>query len=152
MGKYETKTKENDGDVRSFVARVKNEQRRKDSERLLAIFEEITGYPAKMWGGSIIGFGHYHYKYPTGQEGDMPLTGFSPRVQAMTVYISTGFDEYAVASGYDPKPLLDKLGKFSTGKACLYFKKLSDIDEQVLRALIKGSVEVMEARKKAQGQ
>lgn len=152
MGKYETKTKENDGDVRAFIQSVKNEQRRKDAERLLTIFEEVTGYPARMWGSAIIGFGHYHYKYPSGQEGDMALTGFSPRVQAMTVYISTGFDEYAEASGYDPKPFMDKLGKFSTGKVCLYFKKLSDIDEQVLRQLIKGSVQMLEERKRLEGQ
>lgn len=152
MGKYETKTKQNESDVRAFIRSVPNEQRRSDAEKLLTIFEEVTGYPAKMWGASIVGFGHYHYKYPTGQEGDMALTGFSPRAQSMTVYISTGFDEYAAASGYDPKPLLDKLGKFSTGKVCLYFKKLSDIDEQVLRQLIKGSVEVLEERKRAEGQ
>lgn len=150
MGKYETKTKENDASVEKFIDSVKNEQRREDAKKLVKIFEEVTGYPAKMWGTAIVGFGHYHYKYPTGQEGDMGLTGFSPRVQAMTVYIATGFDEYAKESGYDPAPLLKKLGKFTTGKVCLYFKKLSDLDEGVLRQLIKGSVEMMEARKKAE--
>jgi hypothetical protein len=152
MSKYELKTKENDADVLAFIDSVKSEQRREDAKKLLKIFEEVTGYPAKMWGSAIIGFGSYHYKYPSGQEGDMPLTGFSPRVQAMTAYISTGFDEYAEASGYDPAPLLKRLGKHTTGKVCLYFKKLSDIDESILRQLIKDSVTMMEARKKREGQ
>lgn len=152
MSKYELKTKENEGDVNAFIESVKNDQRREDAKKLLKIFEEVTDYPAKMWGSAIIGFGQYHYKYDSGQEGDMALTGFSPRAQALTIYISTGFDEYAEASGYDPKPLLEKLGKFTTGKVCLYLKKLSDVDEQVLRQLIKDSVTMMEQRKKAQGQ
>lgn len=149
MSKYELKTKENDGDVVAFLTSVKNDQRREDGLKLLEIFKDETGYPAKMWGSAIVGFGSYHYKYPSGQEGDMPIAGFSPRVQAMTVYVMTGFDEYADASGYDPRPLLAKLGKHTTSKACLYFKKLADIDESVLRQLIRESVARMEERKKS---
>lgn len=152
MSKNENKTVENNGDVKAFILKVKNDQRREDALKLLKIFEEETGYPAKMWGPAIIGFGTYHYTYASGREGDMPLTGFSPRVQSMTAYIMTGFEEYSIASGYDPSPLLKKLGKHTTSKVCLYFNKLSDIDESVLRQLIKETVELMEARKKHEGQ
>lgn len=149
MSKYEAKTKENHASVDDFILSVKNDQRREDAKKLVKIFEEVTGYPAKMWGTAIIGFGSTHYKYASGHEGDMPLAGFSPRVQSMTIYISTGFDEYAEASGYDPKPLLKKLGKFTTSKACLYFKKLADVDEAVLRQLIRESLEAYQRRNKA---
>lgn len=146
MAKNENITTENDGDVNAFINSVKDEQKRADSHRLLKIFEEETGFKAKMWGTAIIGFGRYHYKYDSGREGDMPLTGFSPRAQNLTAYISTGFDEYAAASGYNPAPLLAKLGKHSTGKVCLYFKRLSDIDEQILRQLIRDSVGMLKKR------
>lgn len=152
MVKNENKTVANDASVEDFIGSVQNDQRREDAFKLVKIFREVTGYQPKMWGSAIIGFGTYHYKYASGREGDMPLTGFSPRVQSMTVYISTGFDEYAEASGYDPKPLLKQLGKHSTSKVCLYFNKLSDIDESILRQLIKETVEMMEARKKREGQ
>jgi hypothetical protein len=95
--------------------------------------KEVTGEPATMWGTSIVGFGSYHYRYDTGREGDMALVGFSPRKQAITLYIMTGFD------GYDD--LLSQLGKYTTGKACLYIKKLEDIDMDVLRQLVKQSAE-----------
>jgi hypothetical protein len=89
-----------------------------------------------MWGDSIVGFGSYHYKYASGREGDWFVTGFSPRKQNLTLYIMSGFDEY--------ERLLGKLGKHSTGKSCLYIKKIEDVDVDVLTELVKKSVEHME--------
>ena len=97
--------------------------------------EEIMGEPAKMWGASIVGFGSYHYVYASGKEGDWMVTGFSPRKQAMTLYIMAGFDRY--------DELMVQLGKFTTGKSCLYLKNLSDVNESVLRELITASCDHM---------
>ena len=97
-----------------------------------------TGERAKMWGNSIVGFGSYHYKYASGHEGDWPITGFSPRKQNFAVYIMPGFERYAV--------LMAKLGKFKTGKSCLYVKRLEDVDETVLRRLVRRSVADMRKR------
>lgn len=127
----ELKTKENDANVIKFINSVKNDQRREDSLKLLEIFEEVTGEPAKMWGKSIIGFGTYHYIYKTGREGDWMTTGFSPRVQSMTLYIMSGFRKF------DSE--LKKLGSATTAKSCLYIKKLDDVDEKILRKMIKKS-------------
>lgn len=146
MGKYELKTKLNDGDVHKFLNSVKDAQKREDSKKLLKIFEQETGEKAKMWGSAIVGFGSYHYKYAPGQVGDWPLAGFSPRVQNLTLYLSTGFEQYADFYGYDPEPLLKKLGKHTTGKVCLYIKHLSDVDEKVLRQLIRESTKQLRQR------
>ena len=116
--------------VEGFLAGVPDGQRREDARRLCAMMAQITGEQPAMWGTSIIGFGAYHYRYASGREGDWPAVGFSPRKQALTIYVSGGFD------GYDD--LLTKLGPHSTGKSCLYLKRLSDVDEQTLRALIAG--------------
>ena len=116
--------------VEEFLARVPDQQQREDARRLCAMMQQITGEPPAMWGTGIIGFGTYHYRYASGREGDWPAVGFSPRKQALTIYVSGGFD------GYDD--LLTKLGPHSTGKSCLYLKRLSDVDEQTLRALIAG--------------
>lgn len=97
--------------------------------------EEITGEPAKMWGDSIVGFGSYHYKYASGQEGDWMLTAFSPRKQNLTLYIMPGFERY--------ENLMKQLGKYKTGKSCLYIKKLEDVDLEVLKELIDLSVKQM---------
>jgi hypothetical protein len=94
--------------------------------------KQVTGEEARMWGDSIVGFGSYHYKYASGREGDWFLTGFSPRKQAITLYIMAGFEQY--------DGLLNKLGKYTTGKACLYIKKLEDIDTNTLVELVKQSV------------
>ena len=94
--------------------------------------EEVTGEKAVMWGDSIVGFGTYHYVYASGREGDWPVTGFAPRKQALTLYIMSGFDQY--------DELLARLGKHSTGKSCLYIKRLSDVDVDVLRELVAESV------------
>jgi hypothetical protein len=101
------------------------------------MMREITGEPPKMWGGSIVGFGQYHYKYESGHEGDICLTGFSPRKQSLVVYLGPGLDNAA---------LLAKLGKHRRGKGCLYVNKLDDVDRGVLRELIASSVTAMRKR------
>ena len=106
------------------------------SFKILKILEEVTGENAQMWGDSIVGFGSYHYKYESGREGDWFVTGFSPRKQNLTLYIMSGFDEY--------DQLLSKLGKHTTGKACLYIKKIEDVDVDVLKELVQKSVKHME--------
>ncbi len=130
----ELKTKKNNKSVFKFINSVTDEQKRKDCKDLLRIFERTTKEKAAMWGTSIIGFGQYHYKSERStQEGDWPLTGFSPRKQNISIYIMPGF------SGYED--LLKKLGKHKVSKgSCLYIKKLSDIDRGVLKKLIEKSV------------
>ena len=131
----EIKTKENNTSVEDFINSTKNDQKIKDAFELLKIFIQITGEKPKMWGSSIIGFGKYHYKSSrSSQEGDWPLTGFSPRKQALTIYIMGGFKGY--------ENLLEKLGKYKTSSgSCLYIKKLKDVDLDVLKLLIKESYE-----------
>lgn len=131
----ELKTQKNDGDVNAFLNGVEHDKRRTDSFKVLALMEEVTGEKPKMWGDSIIGFGSYHYKYASGREADWFLTGFSPRKQSLTLYIMSGFDEYDA--------LMAKLGKFKTGKSCLYINKLEDVDEAVLRELVQKSAKHM---------
>ena len=128
----ELKTKENDASVDDFIGSVEDKQKREDAKKLIKIFSEVTGEKPKMWGSSIIGFGQYHYKYPTGREANWMQTGFSPRKRQLTIYLMNGFKRY--------KTELSQLGPHSTGKACLYIKRLSDIDEKVLRRMIKDSV------------
>ncbi|MEM7113222.1 MAG: DUF1801 domain-containing protein [Chloroflexota bacterium] len=131
----ENKTRPTAQNVIDFLNNVENKRRREDGFTLLAMMQEITGEDAIMWGTSIIGFGSYHYKYESGREGDMPLVGFSPRKQSMTVYIMPGFDAY--------ETILEKLGKHRIGKSCLYINKLADVDDVVLRRLVKESYEHM---------
>jgi len=128
----ELKTQPNQQSVEDFLNNVENETKRQDSFSILELMKEETGDEPIMWGDSIVGFGKYHYKYASGREGDWFLTGFSPRVQNLTLYIMSGFDEY--------DELLGKLGKYSTGKSCLYIKKLEDVDQDVLRELVGKSV------------
>src|SRR5712671_5488349 len=116
----------------AFINGVEGEQRRKDCKELVAIMAKITGKPAKMWGPAIIGFGKYHYKYESGREGEMLMTGFSPRKTDLTLYIGPGLED---------KALMASLGKFKTGKSCLYIKTLEDIDLEVLKRVIAKSVE-----------
>ncbi|AIQ13601.1 DUF1801 domain-containing protein [Paenibacillus durus] len=129
---YEPKTKENDSSVIEFIENVEHPQKREDAYKLLDIFTETTGFPAKMWGTSIIGFGTYHYKYATGHEGDAPLAGFSPRKAKISLYLAA----------YNPEreALLADLGKYTAGKGCVYINKIADIKVEVLEALIKQSV------------
>ena len=125
----ELKTKLNDGDVIAFLNSVENEQRKKDSFIVLEMLKEITGKEPKMWGGTIIGFDSYHYVYASGREGDWPKIGFSPRKQALTLYLNAGYEERI-------PDMLEKLGKYKTGKSCLYIKKMEDVDTDVLREMI----------------
>lgn len=141
----ELKTKASNASVDAFLAQISDVQKRADSVAICELMKAVTGEKPKMWGESIVGYGSYHYRYASGQEGDWPLVGFSPRKNNITFYIMSGFDEYAKSSGYDPKPLLDKLGKYSTGKACLYIKRLSDVDNDVLSQLINESYNYMKA-------
>ena len=131
----ENKTKETEASVTDFLNSVENEQRRNDSFVVLKIIKEITGEEPKMWGPSIVGFDTYHYKYESGREGDFMITGFSPRKTALTLYIMPGFERF--------DELMQKLGKYKTGKSCLYVKKLSDVDEGILRELVSESVKYM---------
>ncbi len=128
----ELKTKVNDASVKDFILTVDDEQKQKDCFKLIDIMQEITGEEGKMWGTSIVGFGTYHYKYESGREGDFMTVGFSPRKQALTLYIMAGFSHY--------DDLMQKLGKYKTGKSCLYVKKLEDVDEKILKELIRSSV------------
>ena len=131
----ENKTQRNDGDVMAYLESVSNKRRREDSMVVLEMMGEITAEPAEMWGTSIVGFGSYHYRYESGREGDFMITGFAPRVQALTLYIMGGFERY--------DELLAKLGKHRTGSSCLYINKLADVDLDVLRELISESVAYM---------
>ncbi len=134
------KTKKNNTSVTAFLNKVKNKQRREDCFEVLELMKDITNEEPKMWGSSIVGFGSYHYVYASGREGDWMVTGFSPRAQSLTLYIMAGFDRY--------EELMQKLGKFKTGKSCLYLSKLEDVDQSVLKKLIKASVQHMKKRHK----
>jgi len=131
----ELKTKVSKASVDNFLNSVKDEQKRKDSFKILEMMKKITKEEPKMWGPSIVGFGSYHYKYASGHEGDMCIAGFSPRKEALTIYILPGFEKY--------DSLMKKLGKYKTGKSCLYIKKLDDVDTKVLKELISESVKYM---------
>ena len=134
----ELKTKLNDKSVEDFLNTVEDEQKRKDSFELLKMMGEISGEPAKMWGKDIVGFGTYHYVYATRREGDWMLSGFSPRKASITLYLMAGFDQMGDE--------LASLGKHKVGKGCLYVKSLSDIDEKVLRKMIKKSIAIIRKR------
>ena len=127
----EMKTIVNEANVEGFLNKVADEQQRKDSFEIVKIMKQVSKEEPKMWGPSIIGFGSYHYKYESGREGDMPVIGFSPRKQNITLYIGLGGDS--------ENPLLKKLGKYTTGKGCLYIKKLANVDMKVLKELITNS-------------
>ncbi|MCK4384314.1 MAG: DUF1801 domain-containing protein [Candidatus Lokiarchaeota archaeon] len=124
----ELKTKPNDKSVDQFLKKVENPTKKEDSFKILEIMKELTKEEPIMWGDSIIGFGSYHYKYASGREGDWFRVGFSPRKRNLTVYLMTGFEKY--------KEILNNLGKFKTGKSCLYINKLKDVDIPSLRELI----------------
>ncbi len=132
MAKTGLKTRYTGKSVKQFLNAVTDKQRREDCYTVLNLMKEITGEEPTLWGDSIVGFGRYHYTYKSGREGDWFLTGFSPRKQNLTLYIMAGFDDY--------DDLMNKLGKYKTGKSCLYVKKLQDIDLPILKQLIKQSV------------
>jgi hypothetical protein len=136
----ELKTKQTTADVSEFInAFADTEQKRNDSFELLKLMQDFTGFEPKMWGPSIIGFGSYHYKSERSrQEGDWPLVGFSPRKTAISLYVFTGAREH--------EHLLEGLGKFTMGKACIYVKKLSDINQDVLKNLMKATIDYLQAK------
>ena len=136
----ELKTKVNNASVDKFLKGVKDERVREDCYKILEIMQKATKAEPKMWGTSIIGFGSYRYKYASGREGDWMLTGFSPRKQNLTLYIMPGFDEY--------ENMLKELGKHTTGKSCLYIKKLEDVNTKVLKKLVTQSVKKMKQSNK----
>jgi len=126
------KTTETTSSVTEFVNKVENEGRRNDSFKLIEILKSITGFEPKMWGPTIIGFGNYHYKYESGHEGDAPLAAFSPRKDSLVLYFATDYE--------NREGLLSQLGKHKSSKACVYVKKLSDIDIKILETMIVNSM------------
>jgi hypothetical protein len=135
----EFKTIKTDDSVTAFLhAFTNSEQRRKESFELIELMLQITGFEPKMSGPSIIGFGHYHYKYDSGHEGQMPLVGFSPRKAAFSLYVFTGLEKHHY--------LLEHLGKFKRGKACIYVNKLADIDLEVLTTLVKETINYLKLK------
>ena len=135
MAQAKNKTVANKASVSSFISEIENIDRKKDTKTLLGLMKKITSEKAVMWGGSIIGFGTYHYKYDSGREGDFMKVGFSPRKNAMTIYIMPGFARY--------NELMSQLGKHKIGKSCLYIKKLEDVDIDILTELIQSSYDYM---------
>ena len=129
----EIKTKRTAASVDGFLNSIKEEQKRQDCWTIVEIMEKATKSKAQMWGPSIVGFGSYKYKYPDGREMDWMVIAFSPRKQNITLYIGSGFD------GYDE--LMAQLGKYSCGKSCIYFKRLSDVNVPTLKKLVKASVQ-----------
>lgn len=135
----EPKTKRTDASVAAFLEAVEDPRRREDARAVLALMKRITGEEPRMWGPSIVGFGSYTYTYASGQTGDWPIAGFSPRKQALTLYLMPGFEKDAA--------LLKRLGKHKTGKSCLYLNRLADVDAGVLEELVRRSVERMRNRR-----
>ena len=136
----EPKTKLNNASVSDFLNTIEDIQKREDAFAVLKIMQDITKQEPKMWGTAIIGFGTYHYVYASGREGDWMQVGFSPRKSALTLYIMSGFSAY--------EDLMKDLGKYKTGKSCLYIKKLSDIDIKVLKKLVRESVKYIKKKHK----
>jgi len=135
----DNKTKPTKLNVAAFIDALTDPSKRADAKALVKLMQSATGERPKMWGASIIGFGSCHYKYDSGREGDMPLVGFSPRKAATVLYNMTGLS--------DPEGLVTKLGKHTTGKGCLYIKRLADVDQKVLEDLVVKSVAAMRARR-----
>jgi len=136
----ELKTKETKASVEKFLNTVSDKKKREDCFKILEMMKQVTKEEPKMWGSSIVGFGNYHYKYESGNEGDTCITGFSPRKQNLTLYIMPGFERY--------EELMKKLGKYKTGISCLYIKKLEDVDMKVLKELVASSFKYMKEKYK----
>jgi hypothetical protein len=134
----ENKTKPTEVSVDDFLDAVPDPQRREDGKKVRAMLARVSGFPARMWGPSIVGFGSYRYKYESGREGTMCRLGFSPRAKELVLYIVEGFPRH--------QHLMDRLGKYRTGKSCLYVKRLSDVDEEVLEELARESLGHMRQR------
>lgn len=129
------KTRPTAASVADFIGTVADAEKREDARAVATLMAEITGAPARIWGTSIVGFGRYRYRYASGREGEFFETGFSPRKRALTLYIMPGFGEYG--------GLLERLGRHSLGKSCLYIRRLADIDLKVLRELVRLSVQAI---------
>jgi hypothetical protein len=129
----ELKTQPNDGSVEGFLESVESPRRREDAFTVLDLMKRVTGEDPVLWGPAIVGFGSYHYKYESGREGDWFVAGFSPRKQSLTLYIMGGFSPH--------DEIMARLGKYKTGKGCLYINKLDDVDMDVLEELVRSSVE-----------
>ena len=127
------KTTETTGSVTDFINKVSDETKRNDCLHIIKLMQKQTGFKPKMWGPAIVGFGSYHYKYDSGREGDAPLVAFSPRANAITLYLSSAFD--------NREELLQKFGKHKTGKGCIYIKKLGDVDQEILKVMVTNSFE-----------
>ncbi|HPE47335.1 MAG TPA: DUF1801 domain-containing protein [Hyphomonas sp.] len=140
MAKADNRTKPTEVAPEAFIAAVENKQRRADAEVLLDWFRNVTGLVPRMWGPSLIGYGRYHYTYDTGREGEMFLTGFSPRKANLVIYVMPGYKFETM------KEKLARLGKHRLGKSCLYINKLSDIDMDVLREIVTDGVHYMRAK------
>lgn len=131
-----TKTKETKVDVTEFInSYVESDQKKEDSFQLIKLMSDWSGFEPKIWGTTIIGFGSYHYKYASGHEADMPLIAFSPRKAEFSLYVFSPTEEN--------KHLLDDFGKFKIGKACIYIKRLSDINSSVLEKMCKATIEYL---------
>lgn len=124
--------------VSDFLAAVEDPVRRADAKKVAAMMRRVTGKRATMWGPSMVGYGKYRYRYESGHSGEFMLTGFAPRKQNLVIYIMPGFEPFG--------PLLKKLGKYKTGRSCLYIRWLDDVDEKVLEKLIADSVKLMRKR------
>ena len=132
------KTRPTDASVEAFLDAVDDERKRSDARVVAGMMAEVTGSTGVMWGSSIVGFGTYHYRYASGREGTFFETGFSPRKRALTLYVMAGFSEY--------EDLLGRLGRHTTGKSCLYVRRLADVDLDVLRDLLARSVDYVRAK------
>ena len=140
MAKYQAKTTQTELSVKDFIKKIPTAQRQKDALAIVDIMEKQSGFPAKMWGPAIIGFGSYHYVYESGHEGDAPLVGFSPRKTEFALYLSSAFDKR--------DELLLQFGKHKTAKACIYIKKIEDINVDVLKKMIAASLKHTKAKHK----
>ena len=129
------KTRPTGEDVVQFLNAIKDEHRRQDCFTLLELMQETSGEQPRLWASSIVGFGEYHYRYASGHEGDAALVGFAPRKPNLSLYVLSGFE--------GQEQLLEKLGKHKAGKGCLYIKRLDDIDLDVLRQLVQGTVDLI---------
>jgi hypothetical protein len=134
--KTDNKTTASDLSVEAFLENTFSQAQKEDASALASLMQKITGFPPKMWGASIVGFGTYHYKYGSGREGDMPLVSFSPRKQNITLYLGLSNENIQGLP-----ELLGKLGKHKVGKGCLYLNSLSDVDISVLEGIIVNSME-----------
>lgn len=138
MASKPLKTQPTTADVDEFLAGIGDAGRREECLRLRALMERVSGEPARMWGAAMVGFGRYRYVYESGREGEWFRIGFSPRKQALTVYVMSGFAEHP--------ELMARLGTYSTGKSCLYLKRLSDVDGDALQALLRASLATLRQR------